>query len=198
MQAWSAWRPRAERPRFSDGVDQPGVADAFRRFEFNSQASHLAGPTQFAAYKKVSAASTETADLIKTSSATALRGLQDYNNKFLEFAHTNSNAAFGFMQKLHDVELPSEFMEYYRPSRYHASLEILPIGQLLYTASGKGESRRCLSLVKGNIAAAEIGAVHLFEENLVGAAVDYGNIHFPAHFLSFRLAARGDLFCQIQ
>jgi phasin len=63
------------------------------------------------AYKKMSAASTETADLIKTSSATALKGLQDYNNKFLEFAHTNSNAAFGFVQKLHDVESPSEFME---------------------------------------------------------------------------------------
>jgi Phasin protein len=41
----------------------------------------------------------------------ASKGLQDYNNKFLEFAHTNSNAAFGFMQKLHDVESPSEFME---------------------------------------------------------------------------------------
>ena len=63
------------------------------------------------AYKKMGAASTETADLIKTSSATALKGLQDYNNKFLEFAHTNSNAAFGFVQKLHDVESPSEFME---------------------------------------------------------------------------------------
>jgi len=63
------------------------------------------------AYRKMSAASTETADLIKTSSANALKGLQDYNNKFLEFAHTNSNAAFGFMQKLHDVESPSEFME---------------------------------------------------------------------------------------
>jgi phasin len=63
------------------------------------------------AYKKMSAASTETADLIKISSATTLKGLQDYNNKFLEFAHTNSNAAFGFMQKLHDVESPSEFME---------------------------------------------------------------------------------------
>jgi phasin len=63
------------------------------------------------AYKKMSAASTETVDLIKTSSATALKGLQDYNNKFLEFAHTNSNAAFGFMQKLHDVKSPTDFME---------------------------------------------------------------------------------------
>jgi hypothetical protein len=61
--------------------------------------------------KKMSAVSTETAELIKTSSATALKALQDYNNKFLEFAHTNINAAFGFMEKLHDVKSPADFME---------------------------------------------------------------------------------------
>jgi phasin len=77
---------------------------------FSEMAEKSAMQTQ-EAYKKMSAASTETADLIKISSATTLKGLQDYNNKFLEFAHTNSNAAFGFMQKLHDVESPSEFME---------------------------------------------------------------------------------------
>jgi hypothetical protein len=52
--------------------------------------------------------------------------------------------------------------------------------------------------VKGNIAAAQVGAVRFFEENLVGATVDDGNVHFPAHFLSFCLTARGDLSCQIQ
>jgi len=62
-------------------------------------------------YEKMSAASTEAADLIKTSSSTALKGMQDYNNKFLEFAHANTNAAFDFIQKLHDVKSPSEFME---------------------------------------------------------------------------------------
>jgi hypothetical protein len=36
--------------------------------------------------------------------------LRDYNNKFLEFAHTNTNAAFDFLQKLNDVKSPSEFM----------------------------------------------------------------------------------------
>ena len=59
----------------------------------------------------MSAASTETANLIKTSSSTALKGLQDYNNKFLEFVRTNTNAAFDFLQKLNDVKSPSEFME---------------------------------------------------------------------------------------
>jgi phasin len=62
-------------------------------------------------YEKMSAASTEAANLIKTSSSTALKGLRDYNNKFLEFAHTNTNAAFDFLQKLNDVKSPSEFME---------------------------------------------------------------------------------------
>jgi phasin len=62
-------------------------------------------------YEKMSDASTEAANLIKTSSSTALKGLQDYNNKFLEFAHTNTNAAFDFLQKLNDVKSPSEFME---------------------------------------------------------------------------------------
>ena len=62
-------------------------------------------------YEKMSAASTEAADLIKISSSTALKGLQDYNNKFLEFVRTNTNAAFDFLQKLNDVKSPSEFME---------------------------------------------------------------------------------------
>jgi phasin len=62
-------------------------------------------------YEKMSAASTEAANLIKTSSSTALKGLRDYNNKFLEFAHTNTNAAFDFLQKLNDVKSPFEFME---------------------------------------------------------------------------------------
>ena len=62
-------------------------------------------------FEKTSAATTEAADLIKTSCSTALKGVQDYNNKFLEFAHINSNSAFDFAQKLYGVKSPSEFME---------------------------------------------------------------------------------------
>ena len=43
-----AFEDAAVLSRCLDGVDRPGVADAFRRFELNSQAPHLAGPTQFA------------------------------------------------------------------------------------------------------------------------------------------------------
>ena len=49
------------------------------------------------------------------SSKTAIRrrfkGVQDYNNKFIEFAHANSNAAFDFIQKLPGVKSPSAFVE---------------------------------------------------------------------------------------
>ena len=62
-------------------------------------------------YEKMSAATTEAADLIKNSYSTAFKGVQDYNNKFIEFAHANSNAAFDFVQKLPGVKSPSAFVE---------------------------------------------------------------------------------------
>ena len=40
-----------------------------------------------------------------------IKGAQDYNNKVLEFAQTNTEAAFGFAQKLSDVKSPSDFIE---------------------------------------------------------------------------------------
>jgi len=64
-----------------------------------------------AAYESMSAATTEAAELVKASCSTALKGARDYNNKFMEFAHTNSNAAFDFMRKLYGVKSPSDFME---------------------------------------------------------------------------------------
>jgi len=40
-----------------------------------------------------------------------VKGLQDYNNKIIEFAHANTNAAFDFVQKLSGVKSPSAFLE---------------------------------------------------------------------------------------
>ena len=62
-------------------------------------------------YEKMSAATTEAADLIKDSYATAVKGMQDYNNKFIEFAHANTDAAFDFFQKLSGVKSPSAYVE---------------------------------------------------------------------------------------
>lgn len=62
-------------------------------------------------YEKVSAASAEATDLIKSSFSTAAKGAQDYNNKVIEFAQTNTKAALEFFQKLSGVKSPSDFVE---------------------------------------------------------------------------------------
>jgi phasin len=63
------------------------------------------------AFEKMGAAMAEATGLIKNSYSTAVKGAQDYNNKVLEFAQTNTEAAFGFAQKLSDVKSPSDFIE---------------------------------------------------------------------------------------
>jgi phasin len=62
-------------------------------------------------YEKMNAATTEAADVIKNSYSTAVKGVQDYNNKIIEFTHANTNAAFDFVQKMSGVKSPSEFLE---------------------------------------------------------------------------------------
>jgi phasin len=63
------------------------------------------------AFEKVSAATAETADLIKNSVSTAVKGAQDYNNKVIEFAQANTKAALDFVQKLSGVNSPSDFVQ---------------------------------------------------------------------------------------
>jgi phasin len=69
------------------------------------------GPAQAKeTYEKINAASADAAGLIKNGYATAVKGAQDYNNKFLEFAQANTNVAFDFAQKLMGVKSPTELM----------------------------------------------------------------------------------------
>ena len=63
------------------------------------------------AYEKMTAATSEATDVIKESYSTAVKGAQDYNNKLLEFAQTNTNTAFELAKRLLDVKSPSEFIE---------------------------------------------------------------------------------------
>jgi phasin len=62
-------------------------------------------------YEKMSTPTTEAGDLIKNSCSAAIKRVQDYNNKFTEFAHANTNAAFDFVQKSSGVMSPTEFVE---------------------------------------------------------------------------------------
>ena len=59
----------------------------------------------------MNAATTEAADLIKNSYSKAVKSMQDYNNKIIEFAHANTNAAFDFVQKFSGVKSPTAFVE---------------------------------------------------------------------------------------
>jgi phasin len=61
-------------------------------------------------YEKMNTATTA-ADLIRNSYSTAVKGMQDYNNKVIEFARANSNAAFDFVQKMSGVKSSSVFVE---------------------------------------------------------------------------------------
>jgi phasin len=62
-------------------------------------------------FEKMSAATTEATALMKDSYSTAVKGAQDYNTKFFEFAQNNTKAAIDFVQKLSGVKSPSDFIE---------------------------------------------------------------------------------------
>ncbi len=74
------------------------------------------------AHEKMSAATTEVTDVIKESYSTALKGAQDYNNKLLEFAQSNSDTAFEFAQRLLRAESPSELVELSNAARKQSAM----------------------------------------------------------------------------
>ncbi len=64
-----------------------------------------------AAYEKTNAVAAEATTMMKDSYAMSMKGAQDYQIKSIEFARTNTEAAFDFAQKLTGVKSPSEFFE---------------------------------------------------------------------------------------
>lgn len=62
-------------------------------------------------YGNMTAAPIEAADLIKSSYWTVVKGVEDYNSKFIQFARANSNATFDFVQKMSGVKSPTAFIE---------------------------------------------------------------------------------------
>jgi len=63
------------------------------------------------AFEKMSAATAEATAQIKDSYSLAVKGTQDYNAKFFEFAQSNTKAAIDFVQNLSGVKSPSDFIE---------------------------------------------------------------------------------------
>jgi phasin len=62
-------------------------------------------------FERVSAATAESADPVKNSVSPAVKGAQNYNNKVIEFAQTNTVVALDFVQKLSGVKSPLDFIE---------------------------------------------------------------------------------------
>ncbi len=85
--------------------------------------SKIEGPEQFRelaekgvaqskkAFDTVSAATGQTADVMKKCYSNAVQGAQEYSNKVVEFTQANTNATFDFAQRISGVKSPSEFVE---------------------------------------------------------------------------------------
>jgi Phasin protein len=67
--------------------------------------------------------------------------MADFNNKFIEFAHANTNAAFDFFQKMSGVQSPSAYLEL---STEHARKQIETLTeQTKCGACPEGDARHC-------------------------------------------------------
>jgi len=77
------------------------AAQAFRETAENGVANAKA------AYEKTNAVAAEATTMMKDSYAKSVKGAQDYQMKAIEFARTNTEAAFEFAQKLTSVKSPS-------------------------------------------------------------------------------------------
>jgi phasin len=63
------------------------------------------------AFEKMSAATSEAAGALQHSYSVGLKGVQDYNKKWIEFAQANTKATMDFAQSMFGVKSPSEFVE---------------------------------------------------------------------------------------
>ena len=63
------------------------------------------------AVETMGASTTEVADIIKNCCSTALKGMQDYNSKLVEFSQANTNSYVEFVQSLAGAKSPAEFFE---------------------------------------------------------------------------------------
>lgn len=62
-------------------------------------------------YETMGAATKEANNLIQNSYSTAVKGVQDYNSTFFEFARENMNATFDFVKQLTAVGSPMELLQ---------------------------------------------------------------------------------------
>lgn len=94
--------PTKTTPTKPGGTSKADTSQAFRAMAESGAKETL---------ERLSAATTEAATLMQHSCSTAVKGVQDYNAKCIEFARVNAKAAAEFVQSLSSVKSPSEFLE---------------------------------------------------------------------------------------
>ena len=93
-------------------------------------------------FEKMSAASGQAADAMQHCYSAAVKGVQDYNNKVIEFTHANTKAAFDFAQRMSGVKSPSEFVEL-STELAHCSLRRSPSRLRTHGACPASDARNC-------------------------------------------------------
>jgi len=62
-------------------------------------------------FEKIGMATNEAAEVMTNCCSTALKGMQEYNSKLVEFTQVNGESHVEFLQKLAGVKSPTEFFE---------------------------------------------------------------------------------------
>jgi phasin len=62
-------------------------------------------------FEKIGAATSEAAEVMTNCCSTALKGIQEYNSKLIEFIQANAMSQVEFLQKLAGVKSPTELLE---------------------------------------------------------------------------------------
>jgi phasin len=62
-------------------------------------------------FEKIGVATTQAGELARNCCSAALKGMQDYNNKLMEFTYSNGKSHMEYLQKLAAVKSPTEFLE---------------------------------------------------------------------------------------
>jgi phasin len=75
-------------------------------------------------FEKIGMATSEAAEVMTSCCSTALKGMQDYNSKLIEFTQTNAKSHVEFLQKLAGVKSSTEFLEV-STSHHRSQLERL-------------------------------------------------------------------------
>jgi phasin len=88
-------------------------------------------------FERIGAATTEAAKMMQICCSTALKGMQDYNSKVIEFTQTNAKSHVDYMQKMGAVKSPSEFLEVSTEHARHQHEILAEQAKLLATLAQK-------------------------------------------------------------